>query len=78
MLVTREPFSDTFELHLPNGHSESFDTDETIAWFVKRGADVHKLEKTLDYIWNFYSGEILVKKTGISADPSIDSIQPKI
>lgn len=78
VLVTREPFSDTFELRLPNGHSESFTSEETINWFVERGADKHKLESTLDYIWNFYSGEILVKKTGVSASPAVDAITPKI
>lgn len=58
--LTREPFSDTFVLTLPNGHTEELEPEEARVWFTERGADKHKLEEVLDDVWNFYQGTVVI------------------
>jgi hypothetical protein len=64
-LVTREPFTDFFIIHLVdpktgkhyNPHqTQELSLEETVDWFRARGADPILLEKSLDHVWNFYRG----------------------
>lgn len=58
LVLTREPYDSYFKITLPNGHTEELETEETLAWFKARGADVDKFQKILDHVWNFYYAEI--------------------
>jgi hypothetical protein len=60
VLITREPFSDFFTITLDNGHSEELEVEDTRLWFKQRGADMDKMEKVLDHVWNFYRAEAVV------------------
>ena len=60
VLITREPFSDFFVITLDNGHSEELEVEDTRLWFKQRGADMDKMEKVLDHVWNFYRAEAIV------------------
>ena len=55
--VYREPFTDQFTLVIPNGdqppYSDLMDVEQTRKWFTTRGCDAIKLEKALDYAWEF-------------------------
>lgn len=83
-LVTREPFSDYFMIHLvdpftgrPNGQTEELDVDETYDWFRTRGADMILLEKALDHVWNFQKGAFEISNY---REPPVKNaaIRPKI
>ena len=56
--VTREPFSDYFNITLATGHSEELETEETKQWFKDHGANMDVVDKALDHCWNFGSCEI--------------------
>lgn len=60
VLITREPFSDFFVITLDNGHTEELEVEETRLWFKTRGADMDKMEKVLDHVWNFYRAEAVI------------------
>jgi hypothetical protein len=61
VIITREPFSDYFTLHLPNGHTEELEPDEARKWFKDHGVnDDEGLEHCLDMCWNFYKHEVLI------------------
>lgn len=83
-LVTREPFSDYFLIHLvdpytgrPNGQTEELDVDETLEWFRVRGADMILLDKALDHVWNFMRGAFEINNY---KEPPIKNahVRPKI
>lgn len=62
MRVTREPFGEEFTIHLPNGHTEELDPDETRKWFFDHGVtNDEALEKALDECWNFYETSVLIE-----------------
>lgn len=61
VLILREPFSYFFELHLDNGQTEELEPDDCRAWFKERGADMDKIEKVLDHVWNFQRAEVFIK-----------------
>jgi hypothetical protein len=61
VFITREPWTDFFILHVPDGKGgwhpqEELDVDDTYEWFLQRGANKIRLEKALDHIWNFNKG----------------------
>ena len=58
LVITREPWGDYFEFHLPNGDSLQFDPDEARDWLKSHGANPDGAEKALDHVWNFYYVEI--------------------
>jgi len=58
VLITREPFIDFFVVTLDNGHTEELEPEECRAWFKERGANMDKIEKALDHVWNFYRVEV--------------------
>lgn len=77
----REPWCDyvqiTYVSDQGNTVSEELDADDTREWFNKRGADMDKIEKILDYIWNFYKAEVTIenpKRVAMAAS----RIQPQI
>ena len=55
--VLREPYTEQFTLVIPNGtavpYTELLEVEETRKWFTRRGCDPIKLEKALDYAWEF-------------------------
>ena len=64
ILVTREPFTDFFILHVPRGdavHTEELDVDDTLEWFRAHGADMIAVDKALDHCWNFYKCAIEIE-----------------
>lgn len=61
IIIQREPFGDYFMLTLDNGHTEELEVEETRAWFKERGANMDKIEKVLDHVWNFYYAEVNLK-----------------
>lgn len=61
VFITREPFTDFFILHIPDGKGgwhpqEELDVDDTVEWFRARGANMEALDKALDHVWNFNKG----------------------
>ena len=58
VIIQREPFGDYFHLTLDNGETEELEPEETRAWFKVRGANMDKIEKVLDHVWNFYYAEV--------------------
>lgn len=64
VFVTREPGTDFFIIHVPDGKGgwhpqEELDVEATYEWFRLRGADMTiggPTEKALDHVWNFYKG----------------------
>lgn len=56
--ITREPFIDYFVITLDNGHTEELEPEECRQWFKERGANMDKIEKLLDHVWNFHMGEV--------------------
>ena len=61
MRVTREPFSDFYEIHLPDGQVEELEIEEVKKWFDDRGADMYAIDKALDYVWNFHKADITIR-----------------
>lgn len=62
--LTRQPFMDEFTIHLPNGHTEELDPDETRQWFYDHGVSKKSseaLEKLLDECWNFYESAVTIE-----------------
>lgn len=59
--VTREPFSDFFQIHLEDGQVEEMEIDELNKWFDERGADMYAIGKALDHVWNFHQAEITIR-----------------
>ncbi len=61
VFITREPFTDFFILHIPDGKGgwhpqEELDVEDTVEWFRARGANMEALDKALDHVWNFNKG----------------------
>jgi hypothetical protein len=80
--VTREPFCEWFNLEYrtddsPTPLTEELDPDETRDWFKKRGADMDKIEKMLDYVWNFYRADVVIEKPK-KVELPMSKIQPRI
>lgn len=59
--VTREAFSDFYQLHLEDGQVEELEIDELEKWFDARGADMLAVSKALDYVWNFRQADITIR-----------------
>ena len=57
VLLTREPWSDYFSIHLPGkANVEELEPDDLRKWFYDHGVPKSKdleLESALDYCWNF-------------------------
>jgi hypothetical protein len=83
-LVTREPFSDYFLIHLadpftglPNGMTEELDTEEAMQWFKARGAYMPLVDKAMDHCWNF--ARVAIEITNYKEPPVRNaSIRPRI
>lgn len=68
-MVKREPFTDFFRIHVPDGKGgwhflEELDFNDTVEWFTLRGAimdDGSDLDKALTHVWNFYQGTFTIK-----------------
>ena len=76
--VTREPFSDFYQLYLDDGQVEELEIEELKKWFDDRGADMYAVEKALDYVWNFQRAEITIRCPK-SLKPAIgDRYMPKL
>ena len=60
VLLTREPFTDFFVITLDNGHSEELEVEDCKEWFRVRGADMDKMDKLFDHVWNFSRGEAII------------------
>lgn len=61
VVITRPMWCEFFTLHLENGHTEELDPDEIRNWFKVRGADMDKMEKVFDHVWNFGKAEAAIK-----------------
>ncbi len=71
VFITREPFSDFFVIRLDNGHTEELEVEDTRQWFKDRGANMDKVEKVLDQVWNFQRAEVFFDTY---KEPSLPSI----
>lgn len=60
-VITREMWGEFFTLHLDNGQTEELDPEEIRVWFKVRGADMDKLEKVFDHVWNFGRAEVEIE-----------------
>lgn len=69
--LTREIFMPYFRITLENGSSEELEIEDTREWFRTHGADVDKVEKALDYVWNFGSHKPVFLKIRNYVDPSL-------
>lgn len=58
--ITREMWAEFFTLTHDNGHTEELDPEEIRSWFKVRGADMDKMEKVFDHVWNFGSAEAVI------------------
>lgn len=58
VVIDRPMWGEFFTLLLSNGQTEELDTEETKAWFKIRGANMDKMDKVLDHVWNFGHAEI--------------------
>lgn len=56
--IDREPGMDFLVLTLEDGTTEELDVDDTREWFRLRGANMDKIDKALDYVWNFYHATV--------------------
>lgn len=71
-------WSDFFVIHVPKPdgtiETEELEVDETYEWFRKRGADMIKVEKGLEHIWNFAKGVIEINnyKEPPIANPALE------
>lgn len=55
--ILREMWGEFFTLQMDNGQTEELDPEEIRAWFKVRGADMDKMEKVFDHVWNFGRAE---------------------
>jgi hypothetical protein len=53
--VTREIPLPWFTLTTADGQTEDMDPDQIREWFSGIGADMYRIDKALDYVWNFGS-----------------------
>jgi hypothetical protein len=61
--ITREMWSDLFVIkRLDNGHTEELETEETRDWFKAHGADMVKIDKVLDHVYNFQKATCTIAK----------------
>ncbi len=58
--IVRPMFSEFFTLILEDGQTEELDPEELRAWFKVRGADMDKLEKVFDHVWNFSRANVTI------------------
>jgi pyrroloquinoline quinone (PQQ) biosynthesis protein C len=76
--VTRERYSDFYQLKTEDGHVEELEIDDVLKWFDERGADMYAVQKAMDYVWNFLAGTIEIKNPK-EPKSSIDSrYSPKL
>lgn len=59
VVITRERFMDYFTVTMPDNQSEDLEATEALKWFQERNANVHTIEKALDYAWEH--GEAVVE-----------------
>ncbi len=57
VVILREMWGEFFTLVMDNGQTEELDPEEVRTWFKVRGADMDKIEKVLDHVWNFGRAE---------------------
>jgi hypothetical protein len=65
LLITRQPYDDSYSILLPNGSEEYVPTDKAERILFMYG--VKDPEKILTHVWNFYSALVYVK------DPATDA-----
>jgi hypothetical protein len=75
--VTREMYSDVYQIHLPDDQMEELEINDVLKWFDDRGADMYAVEKAMDYVWNFRDASITIKKPKRIVT-SLDKIIPKL
>lgn len=76
--IRREPWSPVFVLSLSNGHTEEVDCGpESYEWFRQRGADMHVVEKALDYAYNFYNADLVITSPKSPLAPN-ERLKPKL
>lgn len=62
VIIQREMWSEFFTITTTaNGHTEELEPEELRAWFKIRGADMDKMEKVFDHVWNFQYAEVVVE-----------------
>jgi len=61
LIISREMWGEFFTLHMDNGQTEELDPEEVRKWFKERGADMDKIEKVLDHVWNFGRAEVEIE-----------------
>lgn len=69
LVVTRQPYDDSYSILLPTGSEEYVPTDK--AERILRMYGVRDPEKILTHVWNFYSALIYVNDPATNA-----SVQP--
>ncbi len=55
-VIEREPYGDTLTLKLPIGDGQTYymDCEEMRDWMRRVGVSMSIVDRTLDYVWNFY------------------------
>jgi hypothetical protein len=61
VVILREMWGEFFTLQLDNGQTEELEPEEIRQWFKIRGADMDKMEKVFDHVWNFGHAEVEIE-----------------
>jgi hypothetical protein len=61
--ITREMWSDFYIIkRLDNGHTEELEVEETFEWFKVHGANMDKIEKVMDQVFNFQRAVVTIQR----------------
>jgi len=79
----REPFSDEFILTIPNGShepvTEIMGAEDTRKWFSARGCKPEKLEKALDYAWEYsFYRPVFIRVAFLNPPVSVSGVSPRV
>jgi len=81
--VYREPFANEFMLTVPNPggepYTEVMDAPTATQWFLDRGCDAIKLEKALDYAWEYgFYRPVFIKVKRIDTPMIQSRVSPRL
>ena len=61
VVILREMWGEFFTLQMDNGQTEELEPEEIRLWFKVRGADMDKMERVFDHVWNFGRAEVEIE-----------------
>ena len=59
--IHRPMWSDYYTITLPNAYTEEMEIDELREWFRIRGANMDKMDKVFDHVYNFQNATVVIE-----------------